>query len=127
MKRPSKAKKTKKKPSKIQSLIDETIAESKSLEQEITKAIAKRKQSKSVVELDKKVASLSKADQKKYAREVEKTIKKKKKRIRSGSGWNPSQVPKLVPDDNKSGAVIASAAVALMVGGIFTGIIQNYL
>ena len=86
MKRPSKAKKTKKKPSKIQSLIDETIAESKSLEQEITKAIAKRKQSKSVVELDKKVASLSKADQKKYAREVEKTIKKKKKRIRSGSG-----------------------------------------
>ena len=126
MKRPSKAKKTKKKPSKIQSLIDETIAESKSLEQEITKAIAKRKQSKSVVELDKKVASLSKADQKKYAREVEKTIKKKKKRIRSGSGWNPSQVPKLVPDDNKSGAVIASVAVALMVGGIVTGIIQNY-
>ena len=124
MKRPSKAKKTKKKPSKIQSLIDETIAESKSLEQEITKAIAKRKQSKSVVELDKKVASLSKADQKKYAREVEKTIKKKKKRIRSG--WNPSQVPKLVPDDNKSGAVIASVAVALMVGGIVTGIIQNY-
>ena len=88
MKRPSnakKTKKTKKKPSKIQSLIDETIAESKSLEQEIAKTITKQKKSKNVAKLDKKVASLSKADQKKYAREVEKTIKEEKKRIRSGS------------------------------------------
>ena len=95
MKHLSKAKKTKKKSSKVQSLVDETMSEKESLEQEITKAITKRKQSKSVVELDKKVASLSKADQKKYAREVEKTIqkKKKKKRIRSGaniSGANRS-------------------------------------
>ena len=42
MKRPSKAK-TKKKPSKIQSLIDETITDSASLEKEITRAIAKKK------------------------------------------------------------------------------------
>ena len=91
MKHPSKAKKTKKKPSKIQSLVDETIAESKRFEQEIKKVLAKQKRSKTTAKLDKRVASLSKADQKKYVHEVKKTIslnkKKKKKKIRSGNGW----------------------------------------
>ena len=126
MKRPAKAKKTKKKPSKVQSLVDETIAESKSLEQEIAKTIAKSKRSKTAVKLDKKVASLSKADQKKYSREVEKTIQKKKKRIRSGSSsrWNPPQVPQLSPDGPNAGAGIALAAVVLMVGVGAIGAIQ---
>ena len=92
MKRLSKANKTKNKSSKVQSLVDETMHEKESLKQEITKVITKRKQSKSVVELDKKVASLSKADQKKYAREVEKTIQKKKKRIRSGANISGANI-----------------------------------
>jgi len=86
MKRPAKSKKTKKKSSKVQSLVDETIADSESLEKEITRAISKKKRSKSTAKLKKRVASLSKAEKKKYARELKKTMKKNKKRIRSGAG-----------------------------------------